>query len=118
MEIESVLNLSSLRPTEEGSPACDNEVAALTVVELWAQGHVPNHMRILVQHWRDHGPGTLRAIVTRQFLDAHRHVFDGFENVKGSPVRWAVLDPEDETVLCAAREFTHGGGAKAEGPVV
>jgi glycosyltransferase involved in cell wall biosynthesis len=113
-----ILSFSSPGPAEEGSPARDDEVAALTVLELWAQGHVANFMRILIEHWRDHGPGTLRAIVTRQFLAAHPHVFEGFENVAGSPVRWALLDPEDETVLRAAQEFTSGESAKAEGPVV
>jgi glycosyltransferase involved in cell wall biosynthesis len=100
------------------SPARREEIAALTVLELWAQGHVPNFMRILIEHWRDHGPGTLRAIVTRQFLAAHPHVFEGFENVEGSRVRWALLDPEDEAVLRAAREIASGDSAKVEGPLV
>ena len=88
------------------------------MLELWAQGHAPNFMRILIQHWRDHGPGTLRAIVTRRFLDEHSYVFEGFENVEGSRVRWAALDPEDESVLRAAREFTNDGSGKVEGPAI
>jgi glycosyltransferase involved in cell wall biosynthesis len=102
----------------EESADHDEEIAALTVLELWVRGHAPNFMRILIEHWRDHGPGTLRAIVTRQFLNVHPQVFEGFENVKGSPVRWAVLDPEDEAALGASRERANGDSAKAKRPAV
>jgi glycosyltransferase involved in cell wall biosynthesis len=64
-------------------------------------------MRIFIEYWRDHGPGSVRAIVTQEFLDTFGYVFAGFDNRRGSRVRWAVIDAEDEAIILGAREFSN-----------
>jgi glycosyltransferase involved in cell wall biosynthesis len=113
----SPLTTDSFRPAATPEAANEPEITSLTLLELWAHGHSPNFMRILLEYWRDHGPGTVRAIVTQQFLDAFPHVFEGFTNVRGSPVRWAALDAEDEAALVATREFANNLGGKTAKPL-
>jgi glycosyltransferase involved in cell wall biosynthesis len=90
----------------------DPTIADLTLFELWSGGHYPNYLRLILESWRDHGTGRLRAIVTNRFLDQHRFVFEGFENTPSSPVRWVTLDEADEAALYAARAYAEGIGKK------
>ena len=87
---------------------------ALTLFEFWSSGHVPNYLRLIIEAWRKHRNGCLRVIVSKRFLDQHQIVFDGFENVPGSPVRWVALDDVDEAALNAAHAYFAGMGPKLE----
>jgi glycosyltransferase involved in cell wall biosynthesis len=86
----------------------DSTIATLTLFELGSWGHFPMHMRLLLEAWRDHGTGNLRAIVTNRFLNAHRFVFEGFENTPDSSIKWATLDDADEASLYALRAIAEG----------
>ena len=81
----------------------DSTIATLTLLELGSWGHFPMYMRLLLESWRDHGTGGLRAIVTNRFLNAHPFVFEGFENTPDSLIKWAALDAADEASLYALR---------------
>jgi glycosyltransferase involved in cell wall biosynthesis len=87
----------------------------LTLIELGSGGHYPNYMRLFLESWRNLGTGCLRAIVTNRFLYQHKFVFEGFENVRGSPVRWVALDDSDEAALDTTRAYLHGLGPKPDG---
>jgi hypothetical protein len=106
-------DLSSPQPAPAAKEE-EPEIAALTLFEFWSDGHPPNLLRIILEYWRDHGRGCLRTVVTRRFLLHFAYVFNGFENTPGSPIRWAEIDPEDEAVLEAAKDYANGIGAHAE----
>ena len=89
-------------------------IDALTLFEFWPSGHTPNFVRLIMEAWRKHHTGCLRVIVPHRFVDQHQFVFDGFENVPGSPVRWVALDDVDEAALNAAQAYFAGIGPKLE----
>ena len=112
----NLLDTDITGPAAGPAAADDREMTALTLFEFWLHGHSPNLMRIFLEYWREHGRGTVRVIVLQRFLDAFPYVFAGFDNVPGSPVRWAAIDPEDEAVLDTAREYADSRGTKDEKP--
>jgi glycosyltransferase involved in cell wall biosynthesis len=89
-------------------------IDALTLFEFWPSGHTPNYVRLIIEAYRKHRVGCLRVIVSRRFLDQHQFVFDGFENLPGSPVRWVALDGVDEAALNAGHAYFAGIGPKLE----